>query len=310
MSTTVTYKGNTLTTVNNATKKLNTKGKYMEDDVTITDTSSSSASAVSIVDESDSHGGTIRHITSNIVVSGTKTITTNGTHDVTNYTTAEVNVGGSSITDGTEVLSRNATGYPTSAKHYGTVVHPQQYYNRTGADGPWVNMTSITFADTVTEIMKYGFAYCNVLTEVDVSHIVTLGNYAFQNCVALTSLSFPVLTSLGQFALIACTGLTNLTLPLCSSYPQGCIRGCTGLQTVQMGSIGHAVTGVANNAFYQCTQSTLTITVYTTGDKVDTLLTNIRNSATAATIIFKASEATTYNDNSYAADTTMLTSTV
>ena len=37
MSTTVTYKGNTLTTVNNATKTLKTAGKYMEDDVVLTD---------------------------------------------------------------------------------------------------------------------------------------------------------------------------------------------------------------------------------------------------------------------------------
>lgn len=39
MSTTVTYKDNTLTTVNNATKTLKTAGKYMEDDVVITDIS-------------------------------------------------------------------------------------------------------------------------------------------------------------------------------------------------------------------------------------------------------------------------------
>lgn len=39
MSTTVTYKGNTLTTVSNATKTLKTAGKYMEGDVTLTDVS-------------------------------------------------------------------------------------------------------------------------------------------------------------------------------------------------------------------------------------------------------------------------------
>lgn len=40
MSTTVTYKDNTLITVNNATKTLKTAGKYMEDDVILTDTNS------------------------------------------------------------------------------------------------------------------------------------------------------------------------------------------------------------------------------------------------------------------------------
>lgn len=37
MSATITYKSATLTTVDNTTKKLLTAGKYMEDDVTITD---------------------------------------------------------------------------------------------------------------------------------------------------------------------------------------------------------------------------------------------------------------------------------
>ena len=37
MAATITYKGVTLTTVSDATKKLLTAGKYMEDDVTITD---------------------------------------------------------------------------------------------------------------------------------------------------------------------------------------------------------------------------------------------------------------------------------
>lgn len=40
MSTTVTYKGNTLATITNQTKTLKTAGKYMEGDVAITDSSS------------------------------------------------------------------------------------------------------------------------------------------------------------------------------------------------------------------------------------------------------------------------------
>ena len=39
MATTVTYKGETLTVVSNATKTLLTAGSYMEDDVTLTDVS-------------------------------------------------------------------------------------------------------------------------------------------------------------------------------------------------------------------------------------------------------------------------------
>lgn len=119
MSTTVTYKGNTLTTVNNATKTLKTAGKYMEDDIALTDATvdlssdtvtpatlmqgytAHDASGAAIVgtatggsiiirDEADSHGGTIRHITGGSIVQGTKVITENGTYDVAAY--ADVNV--------------------------------------------------------------------------------------------------------------------------------------------------------------------------------------------------------------------------
>ena len=37
MSTTVTYKGATLTIVNNQTRTLNTQGKYLEDNITLVD---------------------------------------------------------------------------------------------------------------------------------------------------------------------------------------------------------------------------------------------------------------------------------
>lgn len=41
MSTTVTYKGNTLTTVDNNTKILETAGTYLEDDITLVDVTES-----------------------------------------------------------------------------------------------------------------------------------------------------------------------------------------------------------------------------------------------------------------------------
>ena len=48
MSTTVTYKGETLTTVENATKTLQTAGKYCEDDFTLTDVSGGGGAAKTV----------------------------------------------------------------------------------------------------------------------------------------------------------------------------------------------------------------------------------------------------------------------
>lgn len=65
MSSTVTYKGSTLTTVENQTRVLNTRGTWLEDNITITDVTQNSGgtAAISVVDTEDSHGGTIRTVT-------------------------------------------------------------------------------------------------------------------------------------------------------------------------------------------------------------------------------------------------------
>ena len=63
MSTTVSYKGNTIATLNNETKTLTTGGTWVEADIQITDTSSSGTAAISVVDTTDSAGGTVRTIT-------------------------------------------------------------------------------------------------------------------------------------------------------------------------------------------------------------------------------------------------------
>jgi len=61
MSTTVSYKGSTIATLSNETKTLTTAGTWVEGDIVITD--AGGTAAISVVDTTDSHGGTIREIT-------------------------------------------------------------------------------------------------------------------------------------------------------------------------------------------------------------------------------------------------------
>lgn len=56
MSSTITYKGSTLTTVNNQTRTLLTSGKWLEDNITITDVTS--GGSVTITDEANATGTT------------------------------------------------------------------------------------------------------------------------------------------------------------------------------------------------------------------------------------------------------------
>lgn len=75
MSTTVIYNNSTIGTLDNQTKKLDTAGTWLVDDVTLVD--QSSGGEVLVVDTPDSHGGTIREITAQNVVSlqGQKQVT-------------------------------------------------------------------------------------------------------------------------------------------------------------------------------------------------------------------------------------------
>lgn len=139
----------------------------------------------------------------------------------------------------------------------------------------------------------------------------------FYNCTSLDIVVAPKLKNLNRGTFGGCTALKTISLPSCTyinsrtaANNTAAFGGCTALETVEIGSVGNGVTYIQNNAFYNCTQSVLTITVYTTGAYADTALTDIRNGATNATIIIKASEDTTYNGTSYAAGETMITSTV
>lgn len=78
------------------------------------------------------------------------------------------------------------------------------------------------------------------------------------------------------------------------------------------GSIGHAVQSAGLSPFRNSTAAAVaTIIVYTTGEYLDTVKTALEGATGSGTFtfIYKASEATTYNGNSYAAGDTILTST-
>lgn len=77
--------------------------------------------------------------------------------------------------------------------------------------------------------------------------------------------------------------------------------------TWQIGSVGYPVLEVGTTPFGG-TSGSGTITIYTTGELLDTIKNAVQNGAGANyTWIYKAAEATTYNGTSYAAGDTILT---
>lgn len=222
-----------------------------------------------------------------------------------------------SITDGVVIKSRDTSGFPTEVDVYGET-YPYQfsysggYYHDTIG---WKNLNKLTLKSGQAALAEGCFDHLPLTQLVGLDTITSISKYCL-NSTKLETISLPnaVFSDVAE-PFSGNTALKSLYCPKLTGRltagTYGLAAGCTALETAVLGSVGHKVTD--NNskfAFKLCTQSNLTITIYTDGSNADTLVANTRNSATGATIVIKASEDTTYNGTTYAAGDTMITSTV
>lgn len=248
---------------------------------------------------------------------------------------------GTSIVDGIIVKARDENGLATSIDVYGNEVYYRQFYGGSQYTASqftgWNNVQTVNIV-SATKIGDFGMGAMQQLQSVagleNVQKIAdnaffgsgTVGNgfdFSAPNCVTtmgnafadsgILNAEFPNLTTIGNRCFGSCTKLQTAKLPKITQlgvYASNMFQGCTALQSVEVGSIGYGVLGWGTANFSGCTQADLTITMFTKGEKVDSLLTAIRDGATSATIIIKASEDTEYNSTAFAAGETILTSTV
>ena len=232
---------------------------------------------------------------------------------------------GTTITDGIVVKAKNANGYPTEIDVYGDVSPAMFSYTSNGYNqhSGWEYLQTINLKTPGCKLYADCFCWLVNLSTINGAENVTeihgntnLGSFARTNSMVEYNFpnaeSFPLQTN-GRRIFTYCASLKRIFLPKASGGFGGgyfIIQNCTALESVQMGSVGYTITNIGSYAFQNCTQSGLTITIYTVGDNADRIVTAIRCYATSATIIIKASEATTYNGTTYAAGETILTSEV
>lgn len=149
-----------------------------------------------------------------------------------------------------------------------------------------------------------GFFYgCTNLKTVNMPELLTIEACAsyyggqFWNCTSLIIVNMPKLQNIagttnnhsGTFG--NCTSLTTINFPSLQTIGAatqgnaGAFYNCISLQNVTLGSEGHPVSSIGTGAFFNCTQSGLTITIYTTNGAS---LSGEPWGATNATIVYEA----------------------
>lgn len=206
MATTVTYKGETLTTVRNDTKTLKTGGTWVEGDIGITD--ETGTAVVAVEDVPDSHGGIEKRITA-VDISDTDATASDVAQGKVFYssagtrTTGTATIGGYSIED-------IASGEPTGAITVtGTSIANYAFHSKgiTSVSAP--NVTSIgvsafeactltkidgdDFGDGETQVVcdSTSFGHNNAITTIEFnSPFGNKGGYQFRQCTNMTSAIF------------------------------------------------------------------------------------------------------------------------
>lgn len=187
MSTTVTYKGNTLTTVNNNTKILNTASKYLEGDISLTDVTAianlitKSISANGTYNASSDNADGYSSVTVNVsgsggleYESGTYTSTSDSSRPTISFskthTTTPILVAMSDVSSASGISSNSNTsfvffdmyrltgsGYPysTSATRYAIAYYSYRGSNNSSVSGVQIQYNSDNTSSSQTSYSRY-----------------------------------------------------------------------------------------------------------------------------------------------------------
>lgn len=261
-------------------------------------------------------GSAIAQLTEN----GTKTLKTSGKYCEADIVVENTKDGGTEITDGIVVKARDAEGYATEVDFYGTVVEKYQFGQGSNNTVGFMRLKKVNYKNACTTIKEGAFANSGknsespapipeTLTEIEARAFRSSQYISAELPISLTGrLPDNLFSENTVIKTIKAPGITSLdTL---GGSGNGQFLRCTGLENCEIGSIGYGVTYCETWNFKDCTQSGLSITVFTNAANVDKLLANIRNGATKATITLKAAEDTEYNGRVYAAGTDIISSSV
>jgi hypothetical protein len=186
-------------------------------------------------------------------------ITRNGSYDIKDYATANVNVGEQTIARGFVVNEFDSNGYAVDVSLVGIARIPNYFfssYNTTYLNALNRHIENVS-STTAISIGSNCFYSCTDLKAINMPQLQTINDYAFYGCSKLETITLPdtlttiydrafynckklnitnlpnSLTTLGGYVFYGCSAITSITVP--SSLKQigrNCFTSCSTLQEV------------------------------------------------------------------------------
>lgn len=156
------------------------------------------------------------------ITKGSLAITENGSYDVADKATVEVNV-----------VSESKLGLVVNDVNGGT----STYFDITNDD-----------LGGVTKIKDYAFFNCQGMQSIQLDNITSIGGSTFKACIRLQSAEMPQLTEMKDSAFSGCYNLQSAKMPLVSEIGTDTFNGCSALTEVEISS----ATTIGQRAFYSC----------------------------------------------------------